>query len=66
MKKSVIVAAARTPIGSFQGALSALSAPQLGSIAIKAALATKRTTYAIATYTALLPTRNAIKKEMGL
>ena len=35
-------------------------------IAIKAALATKRTTYAIATYTALLPTRNAIKKEMGL
>ena len=34
----VITAAKRTPIGSFQGALSALSAPKLGSIAIKAAL----------------------------
>ncbi len=35
----VITAAKRTPIGSFQGALSPLSAPKLGSIAIKAALA---------------------------
>src|SRR5439155_2340649 len=34
----VIVGAARTPIGSFQGALSSLSAPQLGAVAIKAAL----------------------------
>ncbi|MBK7863367.1 MAG: thiolase family protein [Archangiaceae bacterium] len=34
----VIVGAARTPIGAFQGALSSLSAPQLGAIAIKAAL----------------------------
>ena len=34
----VITAAKRTPIGSFQGALSGLSAPQLGSIAIRAAL----------------------------
>jgi len=34
----VIVAAARTPIGSFQGALSSLTAPQLGAVAIKAAL----------------------------
>jgi acetyl-CoA C-acetyltransferase len=34
----VIVGAARTPIGSFQGALSSLSAPQLGALAIKAAL----------------------------
>ena len=34
----VITAAKRTPIGSFQGALSGLSAPRLGSIAIKAAL----------------------------
>ncbi|MGH6853973.1 MAG: acetyl-CoA C-acyltransferase [Aestuariivirga sp.] len=34
----VITAAKRTPIGSFQGALSALPAPKLGSIAIKAAL----------------------------
>lgn len=35
----VITAAKRTPIGSFQGALSPLSAPKLGSIAIKEALA---------------------------
>jgi acetyl-CoA C-acetyltransferase len=34
----VIVGAARTPIGAFQGALASLTAPQLGSIAIKAAL----------------------------
>jgi acetyl-CoA C-acetyltransferase len=35
----VITAAKRTPIGSFQGALAALTAPKLGSIAIKAAIA---------------------------
>ncbi|MCB0458308.1 MAG: hypothetical protein KDC91_11240, partial [Flavobacteriaceae bacterium] len=34
-KKVVIVAAARTPIGSFMGSLSSFTAPQLGSIAIK-------------------------------
>ena len=34
----VIVSAARTPVGSFLGALSGLSAAQLGAIAIKAAL----------------------------
>jgi len=33
-----IVSVARTPIGSFRGTLSALTAPQLGSIAIKGAL----------------------------
>ena len=33
-----IVAAARTPIGAFQGALSSLPAPRLGQIAIEAAL----------------------------
>ena len=33
-----IVSATRTPIGAFQGALSSLTAPQLGAIAIKAAL----------------------------
>ncbi len=38
MTRTVIVSAARTPIGSFLGSLSTLSAPQLGSIAIKAAL----------------------------
>ncbi len=37
-KKVVIVSAARTPIGSFMGGLSSLSATQLGSIAIKGAL----------------------------
>jgi acetyl-CoA C-acetyltransferase len=34
----VIVGAARTPIGSFLGTLSSLTAPQLGAIAIRAAL----------------------------
>jgi acetyl-CoA C-acetyltransferase len=34
----VIVGMARTPMGGFQGALSAATAPQLGSVAIKAAL----------------------------
>lgn len=35
----VIVGAARTPIGKFQGALSTVSAPQLGATAIQAAVA---------------------------
>lgn len=34
----VIVSAARTPIGSFMGALSTIPAPKLGAIAIKGAL----------------------------
>ena len=34
----VIVAAARTPIGKFLGSISALTAPELGAIAIRAAL----------------------------
>ncbi len=38
MTESVIVSAARTPVGSFQGALASLAAPKLGAIAIKAAL----------------------------
>ncbi|HEX5744863.1 MAG TPA: acetyl-CoA C-acetyltransferase [Archangium sp.] len=37
-REVVIVGAARTPIGAFQGALSKLTAPQLGAIAIQAAL----------------------------
>jgi acetyl-CoA C-acetyltransferase len=37
-REVVIVSAARTPIGAFQGVLSPLTAPQLGSLAIKAAL----------------------------
>ncbi|MCL6099806.1 MAG: thiolase family protein [Bacteroidetes bacterium] len=35
MRKVVIVEAKRTPIGSFQGTLSSLTAPQLGSLVIK-------------------------------
>lgn len=35
----VIVAAARTPMGGFQGELSPVTAPELGAVAIKAALA---------------------------
>lgn len=38
-KEVVIVAAVRTPIGSFGGALKDFSAPQLGAVAIKGALA---------------------------
>ena len=38
MKEVVIVSAVRTPIGSFLGALSKVSAPDLGAIAIKGAL----------------------------
>ncbi len=37
-KKIVIVSAVRTPIGSFMGALSTISATQLGATAIKGAL----------------------------
>jgi acetyl-CoA C-acetyltransferase len=39
MEDIVIVAAARTPVGSFLGALSTLSAHELGAVAIKAAIA---------------------------
>jgi acetyl-CoA C-acetyltransferase len=38
MKEVVIVSAVRTPIGSFGGCLSSVSATQLGAIAIKGAL----------------------------
>ena len=34
----VILAARRTPVGAFQGALATMTAPQLGAVAIKAAL----------------------------
>ena len=37
-KDVVIVSAARTPIGSFLGGLSSISAPKLGAVAIKGAL----------------------------
>jgi acetyl-CoA C-acetyltransferase len=38
MKSVFIVAAVRTPMGSFNGKLSGISAPKLGSVAIKGAL----------------------------
>lgn len=38
MKEVVIVSAARTPVGSFLGALANIPAPRLGAIAIKGAL----------------------------
>ena len=38
MREVVIVGAARTPIGSFQGSLASLTAPRLGAVAIHAAL----------------------------
>lgn len=38
MKKSVIVSAVRTPVGSFLGSLANVPAPKLGSIAIKEAV----------------------------
>ena len=37
-KDVVIVSAVRTPIGSFMGGLTSISAPKLGAIAIKGAL----------------------------
>lgn len=42
MKDIVILGGARTPIGSFLGTLSSLTAPKLGSIAIKCALENSR------------------------
>lgn len=38
MKNSVIVAAKRTPIGSFSGAFASTPAPRLGAVAIKAVI----------------------------
>ena len=38
MREVVIVSAARTPIGSFNGSLAPFSAPELGAIAIRAAV----------------------------
>jgi acetyl-CoA C-acetyltransferase len=37
-REAVIVGAARTPIGKFMGALAPLSAPELGAVAVKAAV----------------------------
>ena len=38
MKEVVIVSAVRTPMGSFGGVLSSISAPSLGATAIRGAL----------------------------
>jgi len=40
--EAVIVSAARTPVGSFNGALKTFTAPQLGTIALKHALESKK------------------------
>jgi acetyl-CoA C-acetyltransferase len=42
MREVVLVSAARTPIGSFQGALAGLKAPELGAVAIREAVARAR------------------------
>jgi acetyl-CoA C-acetyltransferase len=42
MREVVIIGAARTPIGSFQGSLASLKAPQLGAVAIQSALSRAR------------------------
>ncbi|RMD93438.1 MAG: acetyl-CoA C-acetyltransferase, partial [Alphaproteobacteria bacterium] len=39
MREVVIAGAARTPMGGFQGVFAGASAPQLGGVAIEAALA---------------------------
>ena len=44
MNTVIISAAKRTPIGRFQGSLSGITAPQLGSVAIKSVIATTTTT----------------------
>ena len=38
VKEAVIISAARTPTGKFQGALKGFTAPELGAIAIKEAV----------------------------
>ena len=38
MREVVIVGAARTPIGTFGGSLSNVSAVELGAVAVKAAM----------------------------
>ena len=42
MKEVYIVAASRTPIGSFKGALASQSAAELGAVAIRACLSNLR------------------------
>jgi acetyl-CoA C-acetyltransferase len=42
MQRAVIVSAARTPVGAFLGGLAPLSAPQLGAIAVREAVARAR------------------------
>ncbi len=38
MRDVVVVAGARTPVGSFQGSLASVPAPRLGAVAVRAAL----------------------------
>jgi len=44
MIKPVIIGAARTPMGSFQGAFAKLSATELGGFAISAAITNAKVT----------------------
>ena len=37
-KQAIIISAARTPVGKFQGALKGFTAPELGALAIKEAV----------------------------
>ena len=47
MNEVYILSVARTPIGSLGGVLSSLTAPQLGAIAIKAAIEKFKPSFAI-------------------
>jgi acetyl-CoA C-acetyltransferase len=38
LKEAVIISAVRTPVGKFQGSLSAFTAPQLGALAVREAI----------------------------
>ena len=44
MNDVVILSAARTPIGAFQGSLSAVPAPRLGAVSLQAAAASAHVT----------------------
>ena len=46
LREAYIVAATRTPIGAFQGAFAGVSAPKLGAVAIKGAIASAGVTAA--------------------
>ena len=61
MTDIVIVAAVRTPVGSFNGALSALPASDLGTIVIKEAL--KRANVPVGDVSEVIMGPNACKRN---